>query len=399
MSNGLSVREMSTEIVGPDGEVFDFRGAPSALEAVTRAEIDIQISTAKRFPRSVDRFLKEAITMVSISPELAEKCTYALPGRRSEGNGQGGPISGPSVRLAEIAACCWGNLRIVGRITDDDGKSVTAQGVCVDLERNVGYSVEVRRGVTKRNGDRFSADMVNVACNAAIAIATRNATFKAIPRAFVNVVHERAQEIARGDVATLSQRVDKALGYFESQGVTEQEVFKAIGVVGYADINLDHLATLTGFRSSIVEGVATIDELFRADKIAAATSAPVAPGESKTSALKDRLVADKPKPAPPETPPPVQETAPAAPPWSPPAPETPAAAPAAHAPESAPAPAPKSKSTGPKPYFLDGLPATADELAARAREYGWTGKSTSDAIYILRENGHKISQADKGGAS
>ena len=49
--NALATRGTQTEILGPDGEVLDFRENPSALEAITRAEIDIQISTAN-LPRS-----------------------------------------------------------------------------------------------------------------------------------------------------------------------------------------------------------------------------------------------------------------------------------------------------------------------------------------------------------
>ena len=66
------------ETVNADGEVFSTEIVPlSALESITRAEIDIQIATAKRFPRSMTRFLNEARGMVALDAELAAGCTYS----------------------------------------------------------------------------------------------------------------------------------------------------------------------------------------------------------------------------------------------------------------------------------------------------------------------------------
>jgi hypothetical protein len=242
------------------GELVDLRNAPTALEAITRAEVDIQISTAKRFPRSVNKFLQESKAMVAIDPDLAAQCTYVLPARKGGRDNQ--PITGPSVRLAEITAACWGNLRIVGRITDDDGKMVTAQAVAMDLERNVGYSVEVKRGITTRDGRRFGDDMVKVTCQAAISIATRNATFKVIPKAFVNLIEDEAARVAKGDVKTLPERTARAVGYFVGRGVSEERIFDALAIQGPADMTLDLLAKLNGFKVAINEGHATLDEVF-----------------------------------------------------------------------------------------------------------------------------------------
>lgn len=292
------------EVIGSPGELVNLSGQPAALEALTRAEIDTQIATAKRFPRSPARFLAEARSMVAIDPDLAAKCTYVLPRKAKGEDGKEKKISGPSVRLAEIVAVCWGNLRVAGRIVEDDGRSVTAQGVAIDLERNVGYSLEVRRGVTYKNGGRFSDDMVNVTCNAAIAIVSRNVTFKAVPRAFVSLIHEEAQAVARGDVKSLPDRTARALAWFAGQGVPEAEVFRVLEVNGQADMTLDDLATLNGYRTAISEGHATVEEIFR----------PEAPLEAKAArkgseGLSERLGA-APKAEAPKTPPAPREREP-----------------------------------------------------------------------------------------
>jgi hypothetical protein len=248
-----------TELVGLDGETLDLRGMPSALESITRAESDIQIATAKKFPRSHDAFMKEALNMVSLSAELAAKCTYSLKRRGPDGEKV---ITGPSVRLAEIVACCWGNLKIAGRIVDDDGKVLTAQGIGHDLEKNVTYALEAKRSIVSKNGRRFSDDMVVMNGNALVALITRNVTFKCVPRAYVSIIHEQAEAVARGDEKTLFERLNAALAWFSKKGVKEAEIYRALEVGGKADVTLDHLLVLNGFRTSVTEGHATIADIF-----------------------------------------------------------------------------------------------------------------------------------------
>jgi hypothetical protein len=254
------------------GEIQDVHEQPAMLEATTRAEIDIQIATAKRYPRSPARFLQEACSMVAVSPEIAAACRYRLPARKG-GNSQ--PIEGYSVRLAEIVAACWGNLRIQGRIIDDDGRMLTAQGVGIDLERNLAYSVEIKRGVTTKDGRRFSDDMVRTTALAAIAIATRNVTFKLVPGAFTGVVSDHAIAVALGDEKTLPDRLASALKWFANRGVREFEVLAILGVKGKADVTLDHLLELQGYRTAIMDGVATAEDIFRPRPTASADARPV----------------------------------------------------------------------------------------------------------------------------
>jgi hypothetical protein len=253
-----------------------------AVEAITRAEIDSQVATAKKYPRTYKRFLTDAQGMIAASPTIAEKCRYILPARK----GSREPIQGPSVRMAEIVAACWGNLRIVGRIVADDGVFLTAQGMCLDLERNVGYSVEVKRSVRGRDGRRFSDDMVKVTGNAAIAIATRNATFKVVPRSFVQELEDYSIQVARGDERSLPDRASRAIQHFMSKGATDQRIFAALGVQGFVDLTLDHLDILNGYRVSLAEGMATIDELFPAPEVAQ-------PAGKGAAALAKRLAAAK----------------------------------------------------------------------------------------------------------
>ena len=250
MSNEENTTEESLEVL-----------TASALEIQTKAEIDVSIATAKQYPRSLQAFKQMALDMATLDEDTAEECMYAL--RRKKKGGGVAVIEGPSVRLAEIIASAWGNLRSGARIIADDGHTVTAQGVCHDLERNVSATLEVKRRVVDRNGRRYSPDMVTVTMNAANAIAFRNAVFKVIPKAYTNQVYQAAKHVAIGDEQSLSQRKDRMLDKFSKLGISPEEVCESVDVKGLDDIGVDELSTLFGFFTAIKGGDATIDEIFR----------------------------------------------------------------------------------------------------------------------------------------
>lgn len=227
----------------------------SALSLITKAEIDVAISTAKAFPRSLKVFLDKAKSMASISEEVAASCNYALP--------RGGKsLEGPSVRLAEIVCACYGNIRAGARVIANDGKTITAQGICHDLETNNSVTVEVRRSILDKFGKPYREDMQVVTGNAACAIAYRNAVFKVVPSALVAEVYDMAKDVAKGTQETLPARRDKAVKYFKDQGITEKQICEALEVKKIEDIDLEKLGVLRGFVSAIKNGESTVKEIF-----------------------------------------------------------------------------------------------------------------------------------------
>src|SRR5712664_3702907 len=156
-----------------EGEVIEREFSPDvgALEVINKSEINVQIATAKRFPRSVTKFQGEAISLVSLNEETAEGCVYALPR-------DGRTIEGPSARFAEVVAYSWGNCRAGARVVSEDGDFVTAQGVFWDLEKNTAIGYEVKRRIIDSKGRRYKPDMIGVTANAACSIALRNAILK-----------------------------------------------------------------------------------------------------------------------------------------------------------------------------------------------------------------------------
>lgn len=255
----LAVRDDHGAALEQDGEVAEHRGSPASLESVTRAQIDVQIATAKQYPRSVKRFMDDAQTLATLNREVAQSCYYVLPR-------DGKKVTGPSVRLAEIVASSWGNLRFGGVILEDMGDRVKVQGFCLDVEKNNGVSIEVVRRITRKDGRRFSEDMVTTTINAAISIAIRNAIFKVVPNALVEPLYQAAMRTAAGDEKSFAELRDNWMAFWEKRGVSRERVFRALGVRGVEDLDFEHNAIFAGLANSIKDKQLTVEEAFPAWK-------------------------------------------------------------------------------------------------------------------------------------
>lgn len=242
---------MNTTARQVDGELVDedqgSRADTASLVAISRAEIDGQIATARAFPRSVTAFLRESKELVTMDQDMAEACIYALPR-------DGKTVAGPSARFAEVVQHAFGNNRGGGRVVAEDGDFIVAQGTFHDLEKNVQVTMEVRRRITDKRGRKFKADMVSVTGNAAASIAHRNAVLKGIPKALWLPVYEAARQVAVGDVTTLVDRRAKAVAWFQNVNVTPEQVCQKLGVAGLEDVGLPELEILTGLRTAIRDG-------------------------------------------------------------------------------------------------------------------------------------------------
>jgi len=231
----------------------------SALEAQVKAEIDISIATARRYPRSLTAFRQKATTMATSDPDIAGSCFYKLSRKGDEGSKS---IEGPSVRFAEIVAAAYGNLRFGARVIEVQENVVIAQGVAHDLENNVSTTTEVRRRIVNKYGKRYSEDMINTTCNAACSIALRNAIFKTVPLALAKPIYDQAKKAAIGDVKTIGERRTAMLKKFSELGVIAARIFAKLDIKGSDDIGLEHLENLIGFYTAIKDGEETVESVF-----------------------------------------------------------------------------------------------------------------------------------------
>ena len=267
------------------------------MDAIEKANVDVQVTTAKQFPRNVTRAIQNSIVMATIDPETAQMMRYALP--------RGGkPITGPSVHLAKLIVSNWGNVRAEAKVVQITDSQVVSRGTCWDLENNVATAIEVRRNIKGKNGQRFSDDMITVVGNAANSIAFRNAVFSVIPKAVTDKVYRAAQECITGDLsdeAKLLQKRTNCLKFFNDEyGITEEEVIKLCGKQTVNQIKADEIALMLGIYQSLKDGDTTVEEVMepirkekKKDDIAAAAAEAATQGKAKK---KDDLFGGEAKP-------------------------------------------------------------------------------------------------------
>lgn len=236
------------------------------LEAINRSEVDMQIVTAHRFPRKIEECKENMIALATMDDTVAYNCFYHL--ERTDKDGKKVIIEGPSVRFAEIIAACWKNLRIAARIIGNDGKTITAQGVCHDLESNVAISTEVKRSIVTSKGYTFSQDMQVVVGNAASSIALRNAICKVVPQVLIKSVVQEVQAKALVHIKQIGieESWKQWVAYMQSQyGVSEAMMLEYLGKQR-ADLAAEDIQKVVGVYQAIKEGTTTVEESFKKPK-------------------------------------------------------------------------------------------------------------------------------------
>lgn len=231
-----------------------------SLSAVTSAEIDKQIATAHQYPRNVAACMQNIQALALMDEDIAGSCYYHL--ERTDKNGEKAIIEGPSIRLAEIVAANWGNLRIGTHVIGNDGRMVTVEAVCHDLESNVAVFQQQVRSIVTRNGKTYSNDMQTLTINAASAIALRNAINKVIPMAITRKVVEQCKSMVRGLAAELPAKRQKIVSAFASIGVSREQLLTKLGISSVDDITADMVVSLRGLYTSLKDGNSTVDEEF-----------------------------------------------------------------------------------------------------------------------------------------
>lgn len=231
----------------------------SALEAITRGEIDIQIATAHRYPRSLDMYKKRAIAMATIDVETAESCLYC----RDVGGGK--LAEGMSVRMAEIVGSCYGNLRVGAIIIEQTETYIKARGVAHDLETNFASSSDIIESTLKKDGKTpYDARMRVTVAKAAVAKARRDATFQVVPRAIARPI-ERAVRALLADesIQTFEERRNGVVKWIDEKlKIDAKRVWALLGISGPGDLQHEHLDTLAGLKTALRERDTTIDEAF-----------------------------------------------------------------------------------------------------------------------------------------
>ena len=232
-----------------------------ALAALTKGEVESQIDIAKRYPRSLDQFVKRATSLACIDKDTAASCLYHRPvGKDKEGKQVF--ADGMSIRMAEIVGASYGNLRVYATIIEQTERQVIARGMAIDLEANFASSSEVIEATIDSSGRPYNERLRTVIAKAALAKARRDATFQVVPKALAKPIELEVQKLLLGGAKGIKDRRAAAEEWIKSLKIEAKRVWTALGIKGPGDLNAELLATLLGIKTAIDDKETTVDEAF-----------------------------------------------------------------------------------------------------------------------------------------
>lgn len=194
-------------------------------EARAMREIEAAMAIAKRFPRdplaAMDRIL-QACTR----PTLAEQALYAYP----RGNEL---VTGPSIRLAEAIAQCWGNIQFgIRELSQANGVS-TVEAFAWDVETNVRqvkvFQVPHVRH-TKKGSYRLEdpRDIYEMVANQG-ARRLRACILGVIPGDVVDAAVRQCEVTMRNNAGAPKEQIEKLVKAFAEFGVTPEQIARRLG--------------------------------------------------------------------------------------------------------------------------------------------------------------------------
>ncbi len=238
----------------------------NALEATERASIDVQISTAKRYPRSLEKYKKNAIAMATFDEEVAESCLYRRPVGKEKDPKTGEFVTvyaeGMSVRMSEIVGANYGNIRVKAYLVEQTERFVRACGQAIDLESNYASSSEVAESTVDKQGRPYSERQRLLTAKIALSKARRDALFQVVPRAIAKPIENACRGLLFANQLSIDQRRARVVSWIGKLGIDPARVYASLGIKGESELTKEHLETLTGVRNAIKDGDTKIDEAF-----------------------------------------------------------------------------------------------------------------------------------------
>lgn len=233
-------------------------GAVTIESSRAVAEAQGKLVIAKQFPRNEQLAYAKAMEACK-RKSLAEKAMYSYP--RS-----GSTVSGPSIRLAEELARCWGNIDFgIKELSQKDGES-EMQAYCWDMETNtmssqtfvVAHVRDTKKGQVKLTEQRDIYEN-----NANMAGRRLRARILAVlpPDLVEAAVNECKKTLAGNNDIPLIDRVNKMVVAFGKFGIKidaiERRLNRKIDTMNNEDIS-----EYIGIYNSLKDGNSSVSDWF-----------------------------------------------------------------------------------------------------------------------------------------
>ncbi|HAU1312556.1 TPA: hypothetical protein F8R99_14315 [Legionella pneumophila] len=221
------------------------------------AEIQASIVAAIQMPRNEMKSYQLIIDSCR-RPSLAEQAMYAYP--------RGGAlVTGPSIRMAEVLARCWGNCRVGITIRSQDSDKTEARAYAYDLQSNymvdqdftVPHKRTTKKGVQKLTDEREIRELV---ANIGSRI-MRGCILRLIPGDIVEDAVEQVKKTLISSDVPIAEQIKKMVSAFDELGVKVEHLEKRLGHKLDATIPQE-IVTLKGIYKSIKDGMASREDFF-----------------------------------------------------------------------------------------------------------------------------------------
>ena len=257
MENEIVVQNENPFAVGSPKHINE--GAVTIETSRAVAEAQGKLVIAKNFPRNEVEAYAKAMQACK-RKSLAEKATYSYP--RS-----GSTISGPSIRLAEELARCWGNIDFgVKELSQKEGES-EMQAYCWDMETNTISSqtfVVAHVRDTRNNGQQKLTTQRDIYENNANMAGRRlRARILAVlpPDLVEAAVAECKKTLAGSNDIPIADRIKKMAVAFEKFGIKPAVIEKRLGRK-LDTMTADDISEYIGIYNSLKDGNTTVSDWF-----------------------------------------------------------------------------------------------------------------------------------------
>lgn len=233
-------------------------GAVTIESSRAIAEAQGKLIIAKNFPRNEYEAYAKAIEACK-RKSLAEKAIYSYP--RS-----GSTISGPSIRLAEELARCWGNIDFgIKELSQKDGES-EMQAYCWDMETNTisSQTFVVAHVRDTKNGQKKLTEQRDIYENNANMAGRRlRARILAVlpPDLVEQAVAECKKTLAGNNDTPITDRIKKMVVAFEKYGIKVETIEKRLDRK-IDTMTAEDISEYIGIYNSLKDGNSSVSDWF-----------------------------------------------------------------------------------------------------------------------------------------
>lgn len=256
MENQITTQNENPFAIGRPTNINE--GAVTIESSRAVAEAQGKLIIAKKFPRNEVEAYTKAMKACQ-RKSLAEKATYSYP--RS-----GSTISGPSIRLAEELARCWGNIDFgIKELSQKEGES-EMQAYCWDMETNTISSqtfVVAHVRDSKNGSQKLTTQRDIYENNANMAGRRLRARILAVlpPDLVEAAVIECKKTLAGNSDVPIEDRIKKMAVAFEKFGVKPATIEKRLGRK-LDTMTTEDLSEYIGIYNSLKDGNSVVSDWF-----------------------------------------------------------------------------------------------------------------------------------------